>query len=125
MKEIVSQYADVIVDNGEIVCDWRSSMTKYSKLPGIRSLHDFIFTKNPATDQVIAKVRYSCYAGVFQNASIHVVTGRDVTESAIPDQELANYKILGKLKTLSDSKRKNLDQMYKNFVPDDRQLLLD
>ena len=100
-------------------------MTKYSKLPGIHSLHDFIFTKNPATDRVIAKVRCSCYAGAFQNASIYVVTGRDVTESAIPDKELANYKILGKLKTLSDFKRKNLDQMYKNFIPDDRQLLLD
>ena len=122
LKEIVSRYADVIIDNGEIVCDWRSSMTKYSKLPGIRSLHDFIFTKDPTTDRVIAKVRYSCYAGAFQNASIHVVTGRNVTESAIPDQEFANYKILGKLKTLSDSKRKHLDQMYKNFIPDDRQL---
>ena len=42
LKEVISQYAEVVVDNGEIVCDWRSPMTKYSKLPGICSLHDFI-----------------------------------------------------------------------------------
>jgi len=100
-------------------------MTKHSKLPGIRSLHDFIFTKNPATDRVLAKVRNSCYTEAFQNAPIRVVTGRDVTDSAIPNQESANYKILGKLNILSKSKQKNLDQMYKNFIPDDRQLLLD
>ena len=122
LKETISQYADVIVDHGEIVCDWRSSMTKYSKLPGIRNLHDFIFTKNPTTDKVIAKVRKNCYAGTFENASIHVISGRDVTENAIPDQSLSSYSILGKLKSLSDSKLKNLDQMYKNFIPNNRWL---
>jgi len=80
-------------------------MTKYSRLPGIHSLHDFIFTKNPVTDRVLAKVWNSCYTGAFQNAPIHVVTGRDVTDCAIPNQESANYKILGKLKTLSKCTR--------------------
>ena len=77
LKEIISQYAYVIVDNGKMVCDWRSSMTKYSKLPEIHNLNDFIFTKSPATDNVIAKVRKT---GTFKNASIHVVTGQNVTE---------------------------------------------
>ena len=97
-------------------------MTKYSKLPGICSLHDFIFTKNPATDKVIAKVRKNCYAGTFENASIHVVAGQNGTENAIPNQEFANYSILGKLKPLSDSKHKNLDQMYKDFILADLRL---
>ena len=47
LKNIIATYADVVVDGGSIVCDWRKAMAKYSKLPGIRSLHDFIFMKNP------------------------------------------------------------------------------
>ena len=57
-------------------------MTKYSKLPGICNFHDFIFTKNPNTDKVIAKVRKNCYGGKSENASIHVISGRDVNENA-------------------------------------------
>ena len=75
LKDVISLYAEVIIDCGEIVCDWRNSMTKYSKLPGIRSLHDFIFTTNPVTNWVIAKVRKNCYTGSFENATIHVLGG--------------------------------------------------
>jgi len=32
---IVGQYANVTEDDGEIVCDWRNSLDKYSTLPGI------------------------------------------------------------------------------------------
>ncbi len=44
LKDVISPYAEVIVDNGTIVGDWRNTLiTKYSKLPGIRELHDFIY----------------------------------------------------------------------------------
>ena len=48
LKQIVASHAQAIVDDGHIVYDWRSDLTKYSKLPGIRSLHDFFFVKHPA-----------------------------------------------------------------------------
>ena len=104
LKETISQYADVIVDYGEIVFDWRSSMTKYSKLPVIRNLHDFIFTKNPTMDKVIAKVRRTA---VLEHLRMHPFM-------------LSVVEML--LKMLSDSKLKNLDQMFKNFIPNNRWL---
>jgi len=122
LAEIISQYASVTIDDGKIVCDWRSSMEKYSKLPGIRSLHDFVFTRNTVEDRVVAKVRKFCYEGTFENAKIHVNSGRDACECAIPDQESGNYKYLGKLRSLNDSKSKHLQQMYKDFIPRDRWL---
>ena len=122
LSQIISQFADVIIDDGDIVCDWRNPMNKYSKLPGIRSLHDFVFTKNSVTNKVVAKVRKFCYAGPFQDATIHVVSGRDATESVIPNEENESYKSLGILRSLSESKRKHLEQMSKNFIPHDRWL---
>ena len=94
-------------------------MTMYSKFQGIRSLHDFIFTKNPVTNAVIVKVRKNCAMGMFENAAIHVMNSRDVQESDIPSE---NYVSLGKLRTRSDSKQKHLEQMSKDFIPSDRHL---
>ena len=122
LKNVIALYADVVVDDGCMVCDWRNAMTKYLKLPGIRSLHDFIFTLNPVTNAVIAKVRKNCSTGTFENAAIHVVNGRDSQEYAIPNQASENYISLGKVRCLSDSKRKHLEQMSKDFIPTDRHL---
>ena len=33
LKDVIALYADVTIDDGSIVCDWRNAMTKYSKLP--------------------------------------------------------------------------------------------
>ena len=88
LKNVISLYADVIVDDGCMVCDWRNAMTKYSKLPGIRSLHDFIFTLNLVITAVIAKVRKNCGTGTFDNATIHVISGQ---QYAIPNQASENY----------------------------------
>ena len=30
-KNVIAIYADVVVDDGTIVCDWRKAMAKYSK----------------------------------------------------------------------------------------------
>ena len=48
-----SLYAAAVVDDGHL-CDWRNRLTKYSKLLGIRSLHDFLFVKN-ATNNTVGK----------------------------------------------------------------------
>ncbi len=122
LKNVVATYADVIVDDGHLVCDWRSAMDKYTKLPGIRALHDFIFTKHPITKEVVAKVRKNCATGSFDNATIRVNSGRDVHENVIPDQRIKNYVALGKTRSLSQSKVKHLEQMSKDFIPSNRHL---
>ena len=40
LKQVISSYATVIIDEGEIVQDWRTQITK--KYSGIRTLHDFV-----------------------------------------------------------------------------------
>ena len=66
LKELAGRFADVVVDDGEIVVDWRTPLSvKYTKYPGIRSQHDFVFTRNVTTHEVICKGRELCYAGAF------------------------------------------------------------
>lgn len=61
--------------------------------------------------------------GTFENATIHVINGRDIQDCAIPNQASENYMVnLGKVRSLSDSKRKHLEQMSKDFIPSDRHL---
>ena len=52
LKNVIANYASVILDNGALVGDWREKLSKkYSKLPGIRELHDYIYVKNPVIQQ--------------------------------------------------------------------------
>ena len=44
-EDMILSYAKVIVDDGSIVSDWRNKLSKYSKFPGIHSLHNFLFVK--------------------------------------------------------------------------------
>ena len=122
LKEIVDRHAKAIIDDGHLVCDWRSKLMKYSKLPGIRSLHDFVFVKNSVHNTVVAKDRKTCSSGTFEKTTMHITSGRDVSENVIPDPVSQSYAALGKFKSLSESKQKHLRQMYKDFVPRDRRL---
>ena len=96
--------------DGHLVCDWRS---KYTKLPGIRSLHDFLFIKNTI---VVAKVRKTCFSGRYENTTMHIATGRQVTENIIPNPDNESYHALQKIKVLSETKRKHLQQMYNDLL---------
>ena len=50
LGQIAAQYASVEIDDGEKVYQWRNQLEKYSNLPGIRNLHDFVFARNPGSD---------------------------------------------------------------------------
>ena len=77
----------MIIDNGEVVVDWRSSLSaKYQKGPGIRSYHDFVFTKNIATQHVMVMQRRLCYTGAFETMNVQVVTGQSSEDNIIPGQ---------------------------------------
>ena len=100
-NDVIGPYADVTVDDGSLV--WRDAVShKYSKFPGIRSLHDFLFIKNAVTGMVTAKTRTLCYVGSFQDATMHILRGRDA-ENIIPDVS-QSYSSLNKTRTLSSSK---------------------
>lgn len=102
LSRIIGQYATV-TDDGEIVCDWRNSLDKYSTLPGIRRLHDFIYTINSVTNSVVAKVRPAILYGSFTNDTIHVKAGRSLAENVIPD-DMQNNSTLSKTRELTTTK---------------------
>ena len=123
LGDIIYRYSSLTIADGAMVFDWRSALNKYSKLPGIRSLHDFIFMKNSATNKIVAKVRDDCSGGAFQDTSLHVRHGRDIGEHVIPDPD-QSYTALSKVRDITDTKRKHLQQMYKDFIPSDRRLTM-
>ena len=122
LGDIVSRYANVTIANGTMVYDWRTLLCKYSKLPGIRSLHDFLFVKHAVTNQLVAKVRENCYEGAFNDSPIHVVRGRSLEENCIADQDSVSYSTLGKERELTETKYKHLQQMYRDFIPEHRRM---
>ncbi len=122
LGDIISRYSSITIADGTMVLDWRSALTKYAKLPGIRSLHYFVVVKNPITNEAKLRVRDDCYEGAFQNTRNQLQQGRDIEEEVIPDSNSQNYAVLGKVRELTESKYKHLQQMYKNFIPSDRHL---
>ena len=59
---------------------------------------------------------------LFCTLKLHVLKDNDIHDCAIPDQASENYTSLAKVRPLSDSKCKHLEQMYRDFVPIDRRL---
>ena len=120
LGEIIQRYATVTIDDGSLVCDWREPLSKkYSKFPGIRSQHDFVFAKSILSGQVISRTRPYCYTGSFTNATIRVLAGKDPEDDAIPGDE-QTYHHMNKTRNISGSKRNNLVQMYRQFIPRER-----
>ena len=103
--------------------DWREVLSqKYSKLPGIRELHDFVYVIHPVTSEVVARVRELCYTGPFRISTSHVLRGVDKHYNAFPDLQTQNYVYLRKTRALTDLKKKHLNQMYRDFIPSERWL---
>ena len=117
LQELVGRFADVVVDEGELVVDWRTPLSvKYTKYPGIRSQHDFVFTRNVATQEVFCKGRELCYTGAFAKATIHVAANQNVEDNVIPGPN-DSYVALNKLRCLNGVKLGHLCQMFDNFIP--------
>ena len=101
-----------VVDDGKLVYPWRDRLSaKYTKLPGIRDLHDFIIVRHPTTNHSMMSVRRLCYTGAPRPSTIQV---RDYSILITFDEE-ENYLDLGKGRSLSESKLMSL-----NFIPEER-----
>lgn len=119
LGKIAEQYAFVVIDEGERVYQWRSSLEKYSTLPGIRDLHDFIFVRQPGSD-VKLKVCPLCYTGPISDSSFHVKRSYSLSESAIPSAAMSS----GQIGSLLETKISHLRQMSDSFIPPERHLPL-
>ena len=112
---VMERHASVVIDSGRIVRTWRETVTKkYSNLPGIRGLHDFLALRNSGQDAVM-KVRESCYTGVLKDTPMKVTKGMSCTDIAIPGVG-QTYFALRMIKQLSESKqshfKSNVCQLY-------------
>ena len=64
------------------------------------------------------KSRDTCYDEVFQNPPIPcVVRGRSIKGNSIPDEDSGSYASIGKVRELTETKYKHLQQ---DFIPKDR-----
>ena len=121
LQKVILPYAEVIVDDGSIVSDWRNKLSKYSKFSGIRSLYDFLFVKNSATGKVVSKVRKLCYTGSYTNSTIHLQSDRSFDENVLCTED-DTYKEKNCTKQISATKLANLKHMYTTFISNKRWL---
>lgn len=115
---MVCLHAHVVTDaEGEIVKHWREQLgQKFTKLPGIRSLHDFVTVRHLISGEVIMRVRQLCYTGSFEPTKMKLVAGVSASVNAIPS---STYKSNGSHQ-LSAKKLDDMKQMYTKFVPRDK-----
>ena len=99
---LLLKYAAVVMDNGKIVRSWWEVVgEKYSNLPGIRDLHDFLALCNPGHN-VVMKVRETCYAGTLRDTPMKII---DELRVALPTVN-HSYHALKRVKELSDNKKR-------------------
>ena len=81
---VMEKHASVVVfDKGSIVRAWRRTVAnKYSNLPDIRELQDFLALRNHGQDAM--KVNDNCYTGPLKNTPMKIAKGMNASDMALP-----------------------------------------
>ena len=109
LKQICQQAAVTFTIEGDGVYAWREVLgAKYSALPGVRKLHDFLIVRTH-DHRVVMKVREKIYNGAWTNSPLHTV---NPTLSGLPTTTYSN-----KTRALTKEKLANLEVMYNRFIP--------
>ena len=87
---------------------------KYSNLPRIRSLHDFLEVKNPG-QPAIMKVRELVYAGPLADTPMKLNGDFSPTTRVIPTVN-DTFVAKGLVKELTGVKYTHIKQMYTNWI---------
>ena len=107
---------------GDVIYNWRDKISaKYSKLPGIRELHDFIMVRSPDTETTTMLVRKGCYGGTSKKSPLKLNSGFTANINVFP-LESDCYDQLNKTRELTAAKLTHLTQMCQNFIPEERWL---
>ena len=69
--------------------------------------------------KVLVTTRGMCFKGILENAKIHIVKGHTPEENVIPSRE-ETYENTNQLRQISSTKLGHLQQMYINFIPQER-----
>lgn len=113
LKSLCAPSATTIIESGQNVLTWRDTLgEKYSDLPGVRKLHDFLFIR-AHTGQVVMKVREQCFRGQWKDSLLRVVNPMVVGTPS------TNYKDKHE-HNIKDDKMANMVTMYDKFISPDR-----
>ena len=113
LKAICDQSATTFIEDGQQVLTWRDSLgDKYSDLPGVRKLHDFLVVK-AHNGNVVMKVRENCFTGEWKDSPLRVRV------SAADGVPTTKYSV-SHLHSISAEKMANMVTMYDRFIPPDR-----
>ena len=113
LQALCSRSAMTWIEDGENVLTWRESLgQKYSDLPGVRKLHDFLFVHSH-TGEVVMKVRELCYAGAWNDSTLKVLS------PALHGIPSTNYKDT-QTRRIKDDKMAHMVTMYDKFISLDR-----
>ena len=74
---------------------WREQLgQKFSKLPEIRSLHDFVTVRHLISGEVIMHVRKLCYTEIFEPTKMILIGGVSSDLNAIPKSDYKSTKLM-------------------------------
>ena len=97
-----------IVKGGDIF-QWRELLgDKYTNLPGVRKLHDFLIVRTH-DGEVVMKVRENIYGGAWSDSPLKLV---DPSLGGAPTETYAGHE-----RQLSKEKMANMAVMYDKFIP--------
>ena len=109
LEEICLQFATTTVEDGTHILTWRENLgQKYTELPGVRSLHDFLFFKSTA-GSVVTKVRELCYSGAWKQSPLHP------KDPSLPGFPSDTYKDKH-YKKITKDKMEHMITMYNKFI---------
>ena len=113
LQRLCTPSASTVVEDGDNVLTWRDTLgAKYSNLPGVRKLHDFLIVKG-YDGHVVMKVRKKCFTGEWRQSPLRLL---DATTPGIPTttyKDAHSYNI-------KDDKLANMVTMYNRFISPDR-----
>lgn len=71
MQALCTPFAVTLTEDGTHILTWRDSLgQKYTKLPGVRNLHDFVFVKE-SSGKVLTVVRDFWFGGTWKESPPH------------------------------------------------------
>lgn len=122
LLDVMSQSDKIcrVIVGGDSISNWRDKVSqKYSKLPGIRELHNFLIVRNPTTNNAMMLLREFCHGGPAKPTTLSLNSGVSPGFNCCPGPS-ETYHQLGKTRVLQSTKLAHLQQMCSSYIAPER-----
>ena len=119
---VMSQYDKIsgIIVCGDSILNWHNKVSqKYSKLTGIRELHDFLIVRNSTTNNAMMLVHEFCHGEAAKPTTLSLNSGVSPEFNCCPGPS-ETYHQLGKTRVLQSTKLAHIQQMCSSYIPPER-----